>query len=141
MGRTIQRVAVAVLMATVTLACSPNVDGAPTEQELVGNWSAASPPARTMGGYWWSFDTSGRARNYDGCNWTGGSYSVESGRLVMIDVAGTTRACRSADGEPAGLALADPATVRVVNGGRTLVLATSIGEVRLDRVAEVPRVE
>lgn len=138
MRRVLRWIALAAVVMVPTLACSSGTDRSLEQGQLVGNWSAASPPANTFGGYWWTFGADGGFGNYDGCNWSGGSYSVENGRVVFGEAASTARACSSPTGGPAGIGPADPFEVRVVEGGRALLIDTTIGEVRLERVAEVP---
>lgn len=137
-------VAVAVAVAASSLAvaaCSPTDSHSLRAQEIVGNWSVPSDSPQAARGYWWVFEEDGASRYFDGCNWGGGNYAIEGGHIEFGRMSSTSRGCvETVSGVTVEVALTDPPNFRVVDAGRTLVVDTSIGEVRLDRVDQVPEI-
>ena len=129
------------VVGLVMAACGSTASSSLAQADLVGNWSGTVAVGGRTVPYYWVFEDGDHYGSYDGCNWGGGSYSVSDGRVTFGDSGSTTRACLGPDGQSVGIDRSDPPDFEVVDSGRTLVVQTTVGEVRLPRVDTVPTVD
>ena len=112
-----------------------------TRDDIIGSWYSTVAVAGSELPYYWVFEPGGQYHGYDACNRVGGVWFINDGGALETDETGsTTRGCETSGGESRRISLASEPNVRMADDGATLVIDTSIGEVRLARVETVPNI-
>jgi len=134
--------AIATLLALtlgIATACSSSSDSSTqpgpdmlTTANLEGKWTLIQPdpvPAGPSNPLQVEFTSGKQFGFYGGCNQSGGKYTIVDGRVVLTEVASTTKGCS----DP-GWILTDPMTFVLSDNGTVLTVGTTVGDQRLQRV-------
>jgi len=122
-----QVLAVVFLVSISTIGCSSASDESLTQADLIGYWVGGTPVTHDLESYSWDFRDDGTYGSFDGCNWGGGSYTIEGGKVVFGDSSSTARACESPT-----ITLSEPPNFQIVEKGKTLRVQTESGEMLLN---------
>ncbi len=103
-----------------------------TTTNLQGKWTLIQPdpvPAGPSNPLQVEFTSGKQFGFYGGCNQSGGKYAVTDGKVVVPEMYSTQRACT----DP-GWILTDPMTFVLSENGTVLMVGTTAGDQRLQRV-------